>query len=260
MTLVSQIITDAFRRSNLLAIGSTPTANQQEESLRYLNRIVKGVFGIEVGNELEPFPIGRHNIEKPSGYPWWDVTPSGDWFIPKNTRIVLNLESTPPPLYLHPQPDDGSRFAYIDMSSNLSTYPVTIHGNGALIDGSDSITIDTNGASAEYFFRADLGNWQKYSPLELTDTFPFPEQFDDYFIILLGMQINPTFGVAMDDQTQAMFTRVMKRFKAQYQSHVQIATELALIRMPREAADRDRWASTYRYYDPTALFDRGVPY
>src|SRR3546814_13330053 len=90
MTLVSQIITDSFRKSNLIAIGTTPTAAQQTEALRYLNRMVKSVFGDEVGEPLTALPIGSLNIDRPSGYPWWDTVPAGDWFVPTNTRTVFN--------------------------------------------------------------------------------------------------------------------------------------------------------------------------
>src|SRR3546814_19127941 len=86
MTLVSQIITDSFRKSNLIAIGTTPTAAQQTEALRYLNRMVKPVFGDEVGEPLTALPIGSLTIDRTSGYPWWDTVPDGDWFVPKNTR------------------------------------------------------------------------------------------------------------------------------------------------------------------------------
>src|SRR3546814_16812570 len=91
MTLVSQIITDSFRKSNLIAIGTTPTAAQQTEALRYLNRMVKSVFGDEVGETLTALHIGALNIDSTSGYPWWDTVPDGEWFVPKNNRACFNV-------------------------------------------------------------------------------------------------------------------------------------------------------------------------
>src|SRR3546814_5364482 len=55
--------------------------------------MVKSVFGDEVGEPLTALPIGSLNIDRPSGYPWWDTVPDGDWFVPKNTRAVFNLEA-----------------------------------------------------------------------------------------------------------------------------------------------------------------------
>src|SRR3546814_10171580 len=84
--------------------------------------MVKSVFGDEVGEPLTALPIGSLNIDRPSGYPWWDTVPDGDWFVPKNTRAVFNLEA-PLDLYLHPEPDDGSRLAVVDVAGNLATNP-----------------------------------------------------------------------------------------------------------------------------------------
>ena len=144
MTTVSQIITDAFRQSNLLAIGVEPTPLQQTEALRYLSRIVKSVFGNEVGDQLVAFPVGRDNISRPSGYPWWNDVPHNNWFVPKNTRVMLNVQNSVK-LFLHPDPDDGSRFAAIDVSNNLATYPITVYGNGRLIEKQLTINLDTDG-------------------------------------------------------------------------------------------------------------------
>lgn len=259
MTLTSEIITDAFRQSNLLAIGVTPTALMQAEALRYLNRIVKSVFGNEVGDPLTAFPLGRDNISRPSGYPYWDNAPPFDWYVPKNIRVMLNLTDSIN-LYLTPAPDDGSRFAAIDASGDLSTFPVTVYGNGSTIENALSIVLDTDGYNAEWLFRADLGNWQKSSPLILTDTFPFPEEFDFFFIIQLALVMNPTFGVQMDPQTTATWGRARSQLRARYHQTIPMPSELGLIRPTRMAIDRDRWGSNYWFYDPTAMFNTGYPW
>lgn len=259
MTLVSEIITDAFRQSNLLALGVDPTALQQAEALRYLNRIVKSVFGNEVGDPLTAFPIGRENINRPSGYPWWDDVPSNDWFVPKNTRVMLNLDA-PVSLYLHPDPDDGSRFAAVDTSGNLATNNVTVYGNGRTIETELSIVLDTDGVDREWFYRADLGDWLRSIPLLSEDTFPFPEEFDFFFIIQLGMALNPTMGAALDPQTMQTYTRARTQMRARYTQFIPVRAELALIRPAKVAADRDQWGNSYWLYQPNAMFDKGWPW
>lgn len=259
MTLVSQIITDAFRQSNILALGATPNTLQQDEALRYLNRIVKSVFGNEAGDPLTAFPIGRQNISRPSGYPWWDNVPDNDWFVPKNIRVMLNVDMSVN-LYLHPDPDDGSRFAAIDAAGNLATYPVTVYGNGRTIESGLSVLLNTNGFDAEWFYRADLGNWMKYAPLLLVDTFPFPEEFDDYFITMLALRLNPSYGTSLDDQSMVVLTRSRTQLRARYTQNIDVRSELALIRPARVAADRDQWGNTYWLYQPNAMFDKGWPW
>ena len=259
MTLVSQLITDAYRQSNLLAIDTVPTTAQQTEALRYLNRIVKSVFGNEAGDPFEAFPIGRNNISRPSGYPWYDQTPDNDWFVPKNTRVILNLDA-PVNLYLHPAPDDGSRFAALDVSDNLSTYNVVVSGNGMLIEDAFNITLSADGTDKEWFYRADLGNWMLYAPLTSNLEFPFPEEFDDYFITLLAIRLNPAYGVQLDPQSNLVFARAGRQLRARYTQNIQEPSELALLRMPRTAYDRDSYGNRYGYYNPNALFDKGYPW
>lgn len=259
MTTVTQIITDAFRQSNLLAITASPTTAQQDEALRYLNRIVKSVFGNEAGDPFTAFPIGKKNISRPAGYPWWNTVPDNDWFVPKNIRVMLNLDQSVN-LYLHPAPDDGSRFAAVDVSNDLASNPVTVYGNGNTIDGATSIILDTDGFDAEWFYRADLGNWQKYAPLALTDTFPFPEEFDFFFIIQLAIAMNPAYGTALDQQTQLTYSRARGQLRARYTQEIPTRSELGLIRMPKVAADRDQWGNTYWLYQPNAMFDKGWPW
>lgn len=256
MTTVTQIITDAYRQSNLVAVGASPTAAEQVEALRFLNRIVKSVFGNEVGDPLDAFPLGGENISRPSGFPWYGSTPDEEWFVPKNARLVLNLNESID-LYLHPMPNDGTRFAVSDMANSLAAFPVTVHGNGRLIEEVTSITLNTNGLDAEWFFRADTGNWARYSPLVGADTFPFPEEFDDYFITMLAIRLNPAYGIQLDPQSEMMLKRSLKQLRARYVQIVMVQSELGLFRMSKMTADRRDWHG-YDLYDPSVRFDKGL--
>ena len=259
MTLVSEIISDAFRLSNITRVGGSPTSDQETEALRYLNRIVKSVFGNEAGENFLPFPIGDRGIARPTEYPGWTNTPSGDWFVPKNTRVMLNLNEATS-LYLHPEPDDGTRFAVVDVTGNLSTYNVTVEPNGRRIEGALSVTLDTDNYAAEWFYRADTGNWVKYAELETTDTFPFPVEFDDFFVTLLAIRLNPAYGAGLDPQSQMIFNRAKSQFAARYQQRIEVGSELALIRSARVDPYRDQWGYYDIYYDDNAIFNRGIPF
>lgn len=259
MTTVSEIITDAFRISNLLAIGTTPTPDQQAEGLRYLNRIVKSTLGNEAGEQFEAFPIGRKDIERPSGYPWWNDVPDNDWYVPKNYRLMCNLENAVE-VALHPDPDDGSRFAVIDVQNNFATNPLTVKGNGRLIENQFQLVLNTNGENGEWFYRADLANWQRYAPLALIDTFPLGEEFDVFFIVMLAIHLNPAYGQSIDGQTEIAFKRASKQLRARYKQIIPIRSELALVRMPRVAYDRDLWGDSYWLYNPNNMWEKGWPW
>ena len=259
MTTVSQIITDAYRQGNLIAKGAAPTTVEQEEGLRYLNRIVKSVFGSEAGEDLIPFPIGRGNISRPSGYPWYNDVPDNEWFVPKNLRLMFNLENEVN-VFLHPDPDDGSRFAVSDVGGNLSSFNVTVHGNGRNIDGASQIVLNTDGESGEWFYREDTGNWVKYTSLTISDQFVFPEEFDDFFITMLAIRLNPSYGVQLDPQSNAILSRTKRQMVSRYRQTIPTASELALLRLSKMSGQRDQWQDSYHYVNPNSAFDRGWPF
>lgn len=228
MTLVSDIIRDAYRESNLIAITADPTTAEQTEGLKLLNRHIALLYGTKVGEEFEPLSLGGKNVKKPAGY---DTDPDdGDWFVPANTRLMLNLEEATT-VYLDPNPEDGARFSYRDLSNNLATHNLTLYGNGRTIADSTSVVVSTNGASAEYVYRADTGNWAVVTPLIAADTFPFPSEFEDLFIIRLAMRLNPRHGVMLDQQSIETYNDTMKAFKARYRQHREVHSELALLNL-----------------------------
>lgn len=260
MTLVSDIITDAYRQSNLIPIGVAPTSAQQDEGLRYLIRLVKSAYGNEIGEPLQPFPVGSLNINRPQGWPWYNGTPPADWFVPENVRLMCNQDSAET-VYLHPQPDDGARFGVLDIAENFSITGLTIQANGRRIEGQLSLILNTDGENREWFYREDLGEWVRVTPLTLVDTFPFPEEFDFYFITLLAMTINPAYGVAMSQETVATMKRAKTQLIARYSQNIPTSSELALRRLPKTSQERqyntneDDWA-----YDADAAFNTGQPW
>jgi len=260
MTTVTKIIDRAFRVANLTAAGTSPTTAEQTEALEYLQSFVKGVFGNEAGDDFVDMAIGSQGISRPAGFPWYDTVPDGnDWFVPMDYRLFVNIDE-PVTLYLHPQPDDGARFAIRDMQSNFATYNVTLEGNGRLIDGATSATLSTDGEAGEWFYRADTGNWVKYTNLVLANEFPFPEEFDDYFVMSLAMRINPGYGKTIDQQSLTFYNRSQRQLRARYNVTIQMPVERALLRMSRMTGDRTRWRNEYGIYDPNRAFSRGYPY
>jgi len=198
MTLVSQIITDAYRQGNLVPIGLVPTAEQSAEALRYLNRIVQSSLGSEIGEPLIALPVGNEGYSRPSGYPPVDFIGDSEWFVPGNTRLMLNL-SSPTSVYLTPNPEDGARFGVVDDLNNLATNPLTIYGNGHRIAGGTSALLNDNGFYGDWMYRADLGQWLRALPLNPSDEFPLPAEFDDYYITLLAIRLNPAIAPVETD-------------------------------------------------------------
>jgi len=255
MTLVSSIIKDAYRESNLKAIGTTPSTEEYNEALPRLQSLVSSMLGNEAGVKLDVIPIGRNNISQPSGWPYYDGLPNQDWYVPLNKRLALNL-TTDVTVALHPLPQDGSRLAVSDISGNLGTYNFTINGNGRTIEGVDSLILNTSDIKQEWFYRDDTGNWARISNLELTDEFPYPVEFDDMFIILLAARLNSRNGVELDAGSQMILSRSRKQFQARYQQNIPIDSEDALLRLSDIGNRRD-----YRYYGSDQnIFNSGYPF
>lgn len=259
MTTVAQVISDAFRQSNLISINGSITGNQQSEALRLINRIIASIYGNEAGEKLDPFPLGINGISRPMGYPWYNNTPANDWYVPKDVRLMLNITAATT-VYLHPRPDDGTRLGIVDISGNLANFPLTISGNGRLIEGSPSLICNTNSMNRDWFYRQETGTWYKVTDLILSDPMPFPEDFDDMFVLMLALRLNPSYGVQMDQQSMQVLTRARSQFRARYNIVYEKPTEDGITRMPYTVVDRYRYTRNTTYGDATSNFDRGVPW
>jgi hypothetical protein len=225
MTTISQILIDAHRESNLVSINGTLSANQETEGLRLLNRVIASLMGYELGEGLTSVSLGDNNIETTRYNRLEDYSDT-----PANVRVYCNLETTNEIILPH-SPDPGARFGVLDVSGNFTTYPLTLVGNGAKIEGATTVTLSTDGDTREWFYRDDLGEWVKFSVLLTTDVSPFPLEFDDLLITLLAMRLNPRAGVQMDGQSGSRYKEMMNKFRSRYRQSREVASELGITRL-----------------------------
>jgi hypothetical protein len=214
MTLASSIIADAYRESNLIPMGNVPNANQITEALGRLNTLFASTIGNEAGDAFEDINIGGTYSDE------WETT----YFVPSNVRMVFNLSSSKT-LCLHPRPFEGQRLSFVDAAGNLATYPVTIKGNGRKIEGATTLTLNTNSDTRQWFYRADLGSWVKITSLLSSDDIPFPSEFDDYFITMLALRLNPRYGQNIAPETGKALERARGQLRARYHAWKQISPD-----------------------------------
>lgn len=252
MTLVLSIITDAFRESNILALGKEPTANQSAEALRLYNALIAAIYGGDAGENLIDWPLGNHERD-PNGCDY--QMPFTDHRLhhpPINMRLIaVNTEAAT--IWLTPRPQDGARMGVADPFSRLATVPLTLDGNGRPIEGAASLVLNTDGVFREWFYRADLAAWVRLTDLAADDENPFPANFDTLFMIKLAMRLNPRYGRALDDQSIAMLKSGQRQFIARY-----------LQSRPLEIDDSVSWPfmstqsyNTQRGFSSTEGFRRG---
>lgn len=259
MTTVASIIKSALRETNLIPMGVDPSQPQLDESFDLLSTIVSGVLGNEAGENLAPMALGQEGINAPKGYPWYANTLPGNVYIPTNMRIMCNLTGAGL-VNLHPKPHDGARMGIVDVSQNFDLFPFTINGNGRSIEGEESMTYNTAGQTRQWVYREDLGNWVTVIPLDPNGEMPWPPEFDDMFIILLAMRLNPRFGQVIHPASAETLKTAQSKFSARYgQSTTQMPSEDGL----RYLTHFNRfwgYGSNREYGDPNAFFNSGFPF
>lgn len=239
MTLVSSILYDAYRETNMVALGRALNANQSTEALRLLNALFSGIYGTDAGEYFQDWPLGNFSREEPQYQPIFTERQIDRPTI--NKRLIATNEEAKR-VYLTPYPQDGSRMAIADPFGRLATVPVTLDGNGRTIDGAPEIVLNTDGTFAEWLYRADLGQWVRITDKAETDEMPFPQQFDNMFIILLAMRLSPRYGRSLDDQSALIIKQQRRDFVARYlqSAPLEIDDSISWPFMSRQGYDLDR--------------------
>lgn len=214
-SIVSDIITDAYRESNLIALSASPTTPQATEGLRRLQTLIFSTLGNEVGYDFEDWTVRNdETIIKPSSVPL-TVAQAAAWYVNPQARLQCSLtEATT--LDLDPYPTDGQRFAVNDVLGNFNTFNLTLNGNGRTVLEQPSLVLSVNGLHREFMYRADLGNWVEITLLSLTDEMPFPEDFDDYFTTGLAMRVNPRYGREVPEESMVRYGLQRNQLIARY--------------------------------------------
>jgi hypothetical protein len=230
-TPIITIITQALRETNLIPLGVSPTTAQTEEAFSLLQSVTSSVLGNEMGENLNPMPLGQDNIVSPKGYPWWNNSLPGNLFVATNVRIMCNLTADGF-VNLHPKPHDGARMGIVDVAGNR-----------------------------EWVYREDLGNWVVVTPLDLTGNMPFGSEYDDMFIIKLAMRLNPRYGQIMHPASMQTLKDVQTKFVARYsQTTTQVPVESGLLYLTHWNRFWGYGAYGPTYGDPNDMFNSGFPY
>jgi hypothetical protein len=168
--------------------------------------------------------------------------------------IAVNEEAKR--VYLSLQPQDGARMGVADPFGRLATVPVTLDGNGRTIEGGSSLLLNVNGTYREWFYRADLGDWVRLTQLDLTDEMPFPADFDNFFITLLAMRLNPRNGRKMDEQSAFIYKSERKKFVARYLQSMplEILDDISWPFMSAQSYDQQREFSSNRAFNRGSYF------
>lgn len=212
MTTTTAIIRDAYREANLIAVGTQPSSEQQTEGLERLSSMVAGVYGFDVGEQLQDWMVGTLGQDQRELGSWSEL----EWRYPiPNSRLLLN-HGAAQTIFLPYHPEDGSRIQVIDITGTLSTRPITLDGNGRLIEGQRTLVLNTDSLNRTWFFNEQLSNWVALDALQIDAQMPFPPEFDDYFIIRLAARLNPRYGRSLSDLSLMRLGEVAEQLQARY--------------------------------------------
>lgn len=216
MTQISEIIRQALRETNVVAITQDSNPTETAEGLARLQALVLSTLGNEVGYIMEDWNVvSAASLTKPSGVPL-TAAQAAAFAVPPNARLVCGLTGATTVL-LDPQPQDGQRFSVVDADDGFASNNLTINPNGRKIEASTSnLVISTDGTAKQWLYRADSANWSVIDPLETDAEFPFPSDFDDYFIIMLAMRLNPRYGRELTKESAARMEQQRAQFIRRY--------------------------------------------
>lgn len=212
MTQVATILEKAFFEAGLVTELQNPTPTQINNAMDTLSGIIKFLYGTDVGEMLNPWPLGNYGRAAQSV-----MTPSGVMltYPPINSALIA-VNETAVTLNLPVQPSPGARMGIIDPFNRLADYPVTINGNGRSIEGGASVVLNTNGLNTLWLYRDDTANWVKVTPLLITDEMPFPDEYDQMFIIMMAMRLNPQYGRNLSSVQTIFLKEYRQQFVARY--------------------------------------------
>lgn len=249
MTTASEIIEQAFREANITPIGRAPTSAEQNEALPRLNNFIARLFGTKLGEFAMDWPVPPNRAAPVAARyplrPQDTKLPSDVWpYPPNNVRLLLGND-TDTTVYLPYRPNPGARLAIADAGATAS---VTIDPNGRRIEGAPTISVGAADAPREWFYREDLGSWQRVSTLALDDDSPLPAEFDDLLVTALAKRLAPRFGQEILPTTQEVYMDAMRRLEQKYQQYMPVGGGFDPVLMSKQAHDGAWWSGEDNLY------------
>lgn len=244
MTLVSDIISFAYREANTVSVGATISTAEQTEGLTLLQGVVDSTFPSVMGTKMfqwtVPYPLMTSsvagNYPAAPGLTMQSATPRNPNLPPPNARMLMK-NTTDQTLYFPYAPEDGALMEYVDLGHTAN---VTFDANGFLFGSDLTVTSGTTtivphdpaaprNSSIRWMFRADLGAWVAISALSLTAQMPFPTLFDDYFVTALALRLAPRYAPTVPELTLARHKQMREMLSLMYLQSKEVVTGLTNI-------------------------------
>lgn len=220
MATAADCIKLALRKLRVVGQGQNPSSAQQADALVELNHMLR-----EWAENGASYPIINRRIsasyQVESGYP----------------AIRLQCEvggltiTLPEGANSFPVPD-GMRVAIVDVGGNFAASPATLARNGWKIAGTaGNVTLNTASLSRTYMFRADLGDWRQVTDLSVSDSLPFPTEFDYGIALMLARRLEGEYGQPLGPNDARAASRARINLYARYVKPGSVAFDPAVSRI-----------------------------
>jgi len=142
---------------------------QVTEALEALNGMLAGLQNEGIGGRQDGVDItGNEEVNFPS---------------------YLYIKATAPlTIKLPKMANDGFLVSFIDINGSFAASNVTVDPQGVKIAGGLSLVLNINNTNDRYMYRADLGEWVKFSTLTINDNLPYPVDFDEALSSMLSIR------------------------------------------------------------------------
>lgn len=227
MTTAAVIIQAAFREGNLIPVGKQPTIDEAAEALDKLNRLVLGILGYKMGENLADWlvPQPQRTASVSANFPQaplaCDYSSAVFPYPPGNMRIVYG--GTAQTVYFPQRPNPGAQMAVVQASGAGDGGSVgqvlTLNGNGRTIETLNTKTFvfaSPAFAPRRWFYRDDLADWVAVVTMASSDTLPYPGEFDDFFVCALAKRLAPSYGKPIAKETIQTALDAESAFLARY--------------------------------------------
>ena len=251
MATVGELVTQAYRQENLVAVGQTPTTAQMTEGVARFNSIWRSLFGRKFGEKLLLWPVPPNpTVSEARDWPLLprDISvPADAWPYPQQNSMLQVAIDGATTIYLKQMPSDGARMGLVNIGTSFATNPLTINGNGFLIDGAASLTLSAAlTAPLFWFFRQDLGDWRRVTTLVAADNSPLPDDFDDFWRCAVAMALCPMYGKSPQAMTVQTFKDGLSYGVGRYAQEMPAANDPAnLWSMPFQSFALPGWGTQW---------------
>lgn len=251
MTTVAELVRQAYRQENLVAVGQALTDAQLAEGVELFNSTWKALLGTKLGERLRDWPVPPNpTVNEAREFPLLprnEKLPQDVWPYPQqNSRMIVNIGG-PNTVYLKQNPDDGARMGLQNIGTSFATNPLTINANGMLIEGGTQLVLNTATTTPLlWFFRADLANWVRLGPLLSTSDSPLPDDFDDYWRCAIAIALCPRYGKEPQSVTVRTEKAGMAQMIGRYAQTMPAAVDPGnLYRMPFQSFALPGWGVSW---------------